>query len=62
MAGYKDGIGANAMFNNPTLVTIDQRTGTLFVGEAKTDAVRKITPQGMRDEEKRKKERKEKQS
>ena len=43
----KDGIGANASFYYPRGLAIDQQTGILFVSDWNSNAIRKITPQGI---------------
>ena len=44
--GYQDGIGSNAMFNDPYDVTVDP-SGNLYVADTYNDKIRKITPDGM---------------
>jgi sugar lactone lactonase YvrE len=45
--GYKDGVGDKAQFTFPNGITIDQKTGTLFVSDYDNHTIRKITPQGL---------------
>ncbi|MES2386636.1 MAG: T9SS type A sorting domain-containing protein [Bacteroidota bacterium] len=44
--GYKDGPAAKARFNTVTAMVTDN-SGNLFIAENGTDAIRKITPDGM---------------
>ena len=44
--GRTDGVGANATFNYPISIAIDQHTGNLFVSDQYSHTIRKITPQG----------------
>ena len=45
--GSSDGVGSNASFKNPLGITIDQRTGNLFISSQGDHLIRKITPQGI---------------
>lgn len=45
-AGYKDGAAADAEFNNPEGLTIDN-AGNLYVSDAQNNVIRKITPAGQ---------------
>lgn len=45
ITGSEDGLGANASFNLPTVVTFDQ-SGNLFVVDRMNNKIRKITPNG----------------
>ena len=45
-AGYKDGAAADAEFNNPEGLTIDN-AGNLYVSDAQNNVIRKITPAGI---------------
>lgn len=44
-AGYRDGVGASAAFNNPAGIAVAP-DGTLYVTEARNHRVRKIAPNG----------------
>ena len=44
-AGYKDGVGTNAMLYNPYHLTIDS-TGNLYVADSFNNRIRMITPNG----------------
>lgn len=44
--GYQDGTGSSAKFNNPILLTVDEQ-GYVFVVEAGSYHIRKITPAGV---------------
>ncbi len=45
---YKDGKGTDAAFYNPTGMTVDTRTGDLYVTE-NSKTIRKVTPEGFFD-------------
>jgi len=45
-AGNVDGIGSNALFNSPTGLAIDQKSGNLFVSDYLNCTIRKVTPHG----------------
>jgi hypothetical protein len=45
-AGYKDGKGEEALFNNPSNLSIDAQ-GNVYVADTGNNAIRKITPDGM---------------
>lgn len=45
-SGYKDGKGEEAMFNNPSNLSIDAQ-GNVYVADTGNNAIRKITPDGM---------------
>lgn len=45
-AGYADGSGAAAQFNNPTGIDVDS-AGTIYVADTSNHRVRTITPQGV---------------
>jgi prepilin-type N-terminal cleavage/methylation domain-containing protein len=45
-AGYVDGTGASAQFNNPAGVAVDS-SGTVYVGDTFNRRIRKITPAGV---------------
>ena len=49
ISGAIDGIGSEASFNQPFDITIDQRTGNLFVTDNANHLIREINPQGMCD-------------
>ena len=44
-AGYADGVGTNAQFNDPRSVAVDA-TGNVYVAEEGNDDIRMITPDG----------------
>jgi len=44
--GFVDGAGANASFNSPAGICIDQRNGDIFVCDLMNTAIRKITQKG----------------
>lgn len=44
--GYRDGAGANALFNFPTSVAVDS-TGNVFVTDNLNHLIRKVTPNGV---------------
>lgn len=44
--GHQDGPGAEAKFNDPTQLAVDQ-DGNVYVGDASNHVVRKITPEGF---------------
>ena len=46
VAGYADGVGAVALFNQPVGVTVDL-AGNVYVADAANSAIRKITPAGL---------------
>ncbi len=46
MAGYADGTGTNAQFSQPNGIAVDL-TGTVFLADASTRVIRKITPAGV---------------
>ncbi len=46
LAGYQDGAGDVALFNSPTHMSIDQ-TDNLYITEADSGVIRKVTPQGL---------------
>jgi len=45
-AGYADGMGSEAKFNNPNGVALDS-DGNLYVADYSNNRVRKVTPQGV---------------
>lgn len=45
-AGYTDGTGTEAQFNNPRGIAVDS-TGNLFVADSGNNVIRKITPAGI---------------
>ena len=44
--GNTDGPAKTACFNHPQGITIDQKTGNLFVSDTNNNLIRQITPQG----------------
>src|SRR5262249_22201767 len=46
MQGSTDGVGAAAVFNRPTSLTIDA-AGNLYVTDSGNDTIRKVTPDGV---------------
>ena len=44
--GSQDSIGILSLFNSPTWLAIDQKTGNLFVSDTGNHTIRKITPEG----------------
>ena len=45
-AGYAEGTGAAAQFNNPQGVAVDA-SGNVYVGDALNNCIRKVTPEGV---------------
>ena len=45
--GYKDALGTAARFDCPKGITIDQKTGILFVSDFDNHLIRMITPKGI---------------
>ena len=46
-AGFADGLGAAARFNNPNGIAVNAATGTVYVADTNNNLIRKITPEGM---------------
>jgi NHL repeat len=46
-AGNKDGTGSNATFNSPNDITINQKTGDVYVSDLGNHCLRKVSPQGI---------------
>jgi len=45
-AGYTNGVGSSAQFNQPTGVAVDS-SGNIYVADMLNDCIRKITPEGV---------------
>lgn len=45
--GSKDGEKLKATFSSPSGITIDQKTGTIYVSDKGAHTIRKITPEGI---------------
>ncbi|MCL2626222.1 MAG: NHL repeat-containing protein [Cystobacterineae bacterium] len=47
VTSWRDGTGTTARFNNPWGITIDNRTGNLYVADTENHRIRRVTPAGV---------------
>jgi DNA-binding beta-propeller fold protein YncE len=46
-AGYQEGTGTGAMFNNPSGIAVDSATGTVYVADTRNNNIRAVTAGGL---------------